>query len=98
MICKEYTPAITHSDISNCHNCRYRGMIECTNTKVRKAMKQAIKEVTNVKRIDPTPPHKEHAWHGDMKVLVDKLNELTDAVNVLVKSLNELREACMKTQ
>lgn len=50
MICTEYFPAYTHSDDPDCKNCKYKGILRCTNPTVRVAMqrrkelKEKIKE------------------------------------------------------
>lgn len=50
MVCTEYFPAITHSDDPDCKNCKYKGILRCTNANVivslqrRKELKEKIKE------------------------------------------------------
>ena len=40
MICTEYFPAYTHSDDPDCKNCKYKGILRCTNPTVRVAMQR----------------------------------------------------------
>lgn len=40
MICTEYFPAYTHSYNPDCGNCKYMGILYCTNVRVRQLWKQ----------------------------------------------------------
>ena len=46
MICTEYFPAYTHSDNPDCDNCKYKGILHCTNVRVLhwKKQRQEFKE------------------------------------------------------
>lgn len=45
MICTEYFPAYTHSDDPDCKNCKYMGVLYCTNVRVRQLKKQWGKQL-----------------------------------------------------